>query len=372
MSDSIFNTKKLGFGYMRLPRRSDGSFDTEHCARMVDMFMAAGFNYFDTAYVYTGSEEDLKKTLVDRYPRESYTIASKMCAFMQCDGEESAKRQLYTSLERTGAGYFDYYLLHSLEEDNYMKYDEYHLWDFVKEAKEKGLIRHYGFSFHAGPERLDRLLTEHPDAEFVQLQINYADWESVSIQSGKCYEIARKHGKPIIIMEPVKGGLLADPLPDVKKLLTDHAPDASCASWAVRFAASLEGVAVVLSGMSDTNQMADNISFMEDFTPLTEEEQKILVKARELMEKDELIPCTSCRYCIAGCPMDIQIPVVFSDRNKYTQYGNLKRAVSTYERHTKGHGLASSCIKCMQCENVCPQHLPVTSYLEECAEVFEN
>lgn len=264
------STPKLGFGLMRLPKDLSGKIDIEQTKKMVDLFMESGLNYFDTAYVYDSgdSERAAKAALVDRYPRGSFTLATKLCAWMSAHDEKSAKRQFDTSLERTGAGYFDYYLLHALQAGNYQKYDEYHIWDFVKEQKEKGLIRHWGFSFHAGPELLDEILTAHPDAEFVQLQLNYADWENPDVTARANYEVARKHGKSIVVMEPVKGGALAEPPEPVRKIFKEADPDASYASWAIRYAASLDGIITVLSGMSNMAQMKDNLSYMKDSNPL--------------------------------------------------------------------------------------------------------
>lgn len=225
-------TPKLGFGLMRLPKTKDGKIDLEQTKQMVDRFMAAGLTYFDTAYVYDDgdSERAAKAALVDRYPRESFTLATKLCAWMGAHDEKSAKQQFYTSLERTGAGYFDYYLLHALQAGNYKTYDKYHIWDFVKEQKEKGLIKHWGFSFHATPDILDQLLTDHPDAEFVQLQLNYADWENPDVTARENYEVARKHGKSIVVMEPVKGGALANPPTKVQEIFRQADPKASFAS----------------------------------------------------------------------------------------------------------------------------------------------
>ena len=242
MSDYLGkDTFKLGFGLMRLPKLADGkSEDIEQVKKMVDLFIAAGGTYFDTAYVYDDglSEEATKLCLVDRYPRESYTLCTKLCAWLQCHDEESAKQQFYTSLERTGAGYFDYYLLHALQRNNYKKYDEYHIWNFAQELKDKGLIKNWGFSFHADPELLEELLTDHPEVDFVQLQINYADWDNPGVASRQCWEICRKHNKPVTIMEPVKGGALANPIQKVQDVFRAADPDASFASWAIRFAAS--------------------------------------------------------------------------------------------------------------------------------------
>ena len=360
---------KLGFGLMRLPKREE-QMDIDQIKHMVDLFMEAGFTYFDTAYIYQGSEAVAKEALVERYPREAYTLASKLNASVASD-EKTAKEQFQISLDRTGAGYFDYYLLHALMESNYTKYDTYHLWDFVKEQKEKGLIRHLGFSFHGGPKLLDQLLTEHPEVEFVQLQINYADWENPSITSRANYEIARKHGKSVVIMEPVKGGSLAKPSKAVRRLFEEYNGEMSCASWAIRFAASLDGILTVLSGMSDTQQMEDNLSYMINFQPLNDEEQKIIEQAKQILGKTDTIPCTSCHYCTEGCPKKIPIPEIFTAMNKQIGDGKMAEAVSDYQKATDTAGKASACINCRQCEKACPQHLEIARYLQQCAEALE-
>ena len=363
-------TSKLGFGLMRLPKKGLGT-DIEQMKQMVDLFMEAGFTYFDTAYVYMGSEAAAKKALVNRYPRDAYTLATKLNAFIMAPTEKAAKKQFYTSLERTGAGYFDYYLLHALMDNNYTKYEKFHLWDFVQEQKAKGLIKHLGFSFHAGPQLLDKLLTEHPEVDFVQLQLNYADWENPSVQSRANYEVARKHGKPIVVMEPVKGGNLADPPAEVKKLFMDYHSDMSCASWAIRFAASLEGVITVLSGMSNVEQMKDNLSYMKSFQPLNEEEQRIIQQAQRILGHSAAIPCTACHYCTEGCPKQIPIPEIFSAMNKKLANGQTLQAAEDYQKAIDGKGAASDCIRCRQCENACPQHLPIIRHLEQCRELLK-
>lgn len=362
---------KLGFGLMRLPKKGLHT-DIEQVKHMVDLFMEAGFTYFDTAYVYLGSEEAVKKALVDRYPRESYTLATKLNAMMMAPTEKAAKNQFYTSLERTGAGYFDFYLLHAMMEGGYRKYDKFHIWDFVSEQKAKGLVKHMGFSFHAGPRLLDQLLREHPEVDFVQLQINYADWENPSVTARANYEVAREHGKSIVVMEPVKGGTLANPPSAVKKLFEEYHPDMSFASWAIRFVASLDGIITVLSGMSNTSQMEDNLSYMKNFQPLNEEEQKIIQQAQRILGNSSTIPCTACHYCTEGCPKHIPIPEIFSAMNKQLGNGQMAEAVSDYRKATASGGLASECINCKQCECVCPQHLKIVDGLKQCAAKLEN
>ena len=362
---------KLGFGLMRLPKNEDGTIDIVQVKVMADMFIAAGGKYFDTAYVYDdgASEEAFRLAVAERYPRDAYYVCTKLNAgYPKCVDEAFAHQEFYTSLERTGAGYFDFYLLHALGEKNVAKYDEYHCWDFVKARKEEGLIRHYGFSFHGSPELLDELLTKHPEVDFVQLQINYADWEDGNVQSRRCYEVARKHGKPLTVMEPIKGGKLADPLPEVKKLFTDYDPDASFASWAVRYVASKDGIITVLSGMSNIAQMKDNLSYMKDFKPLNEEEEEIIAKAQEIFNRDETIKCTACHYCTEGCPMQIPIPDIFAIWNKKGQDPDLD-VKQEYLDATADKGQASACIECGQCESQCPQSLPIIELLKKCRKM---
>ena len=370
MDQNLADTRKLGFGLMRLPRRGI-AIDIEQVKQMVDMFMAAGFTYFDTAFMYPGSETAIRKALVDRYQRESYTLATKLYAPMMPTAA-IARNEFKTSLERTGAGYFDFYLLHALMQNNYRKYEKFGIWDFVKEQKEKGLIRHYGFSFHAGPELLDQLLTEHPDVDFVQLQINYADWENPSVASRANYEVARKHGKLITVMEPVKGGTLANPNEKVKSLFHAYDPNASAASWAIRFAASLDGILTVLSGMSNTAQMENNLSYMKDFRPLNEKEMSIIQEAQKILGKSRAIPCTACHYCTKGCPKEIPIPEIFAAMNKQISNGRQEEAAADYRQEVSAGHQASDCIHCLQCENACPQHIQITEYLKQCAETFEK
>ncbi|MBR2991379.1 MAG: aldo/keto reductase [Solobacterium sp.] len=362
---SEYPEMKLGFGLMRLPKLADETIDVEQTSRMVDAFLKAGGTYFDTAFAYPGSEEAIRKALVERYPRESYTLATKLIAQPGDTDEEKLKAEFTTSLERTGAGYFDFYLLHAFQRANYKKYDEYHLWDFVRELKEKGLIKHYGFSFHADPELLEELLEAHPDAEFVQLQINYADMENPGVNSRKNLEICRKYNKPVIVMEPVKGGILADPIDEVKAVFDKENNGLSYAGWALKYVCGLEGIMVALSGMSSFAQMEDNLSFMKDFTPLNAHELDVIKEAQEALNGDQSIACTACHYCTKGCPMNIPIPEIFTVENRKKGSPEF-RTKREYTIVTTGRGKASDCIGCGQCEAACPQHLPIISLLEQC------
>ena len=372
------HAKKLGFGCMRLPLldpNDGGNIDTQLLEQMVDTFLARGFTYFDTAWMYCGnkSEETMGKVLVRRHPRSSYTLTTKLPAYMLRTPEDRDK-VFFTQLERTGAGFFDYYLLHDVNDDSVRTFEALDCFTWIRDKKAAGLIRHMGFSFHGGPELLDRLLTENPDMELVQLQLNYLDWESETVQARKNYEIARKHNKQILVMEPVKGGTLANVPEEVESLLKARDPQASCASWAVRFAASLPGVAMVLSGMSDLEQLLDNTAYMDDFRPLTEEEVDLCHRCAEIINRKTAIPCTGCAYCVVSCPANICIPQYFSvynaDQREAVQAG-WNSQFNYFGNLTVNFGKPSDCVGCGRCEQMCPQHLPIREYLKDVAKRFE-
>lgn len=367
------NIPKLGFGLMRLPM-IDGEVDIEQTKQMVDMFLNAGFTYFDTAYGYLDgkSEKAVKTALVERHPRESFQLATKLPAWAGTKNAEEARQMFYTSLERTGAGYFDFYLLHNLGDTRTKAFDDYEIWDFVAELKRQGLVKHVGFSMHDSPEALEKVLQAHPEMEFVQLQINYADWDSSSVRARECYEMARKYGKPVIIMEPVKGGSLANLPESVSRVFEKANPDVTLSSWALRFAASLEGLVTVLSGMSNIEQMQDNLSTMQNFKPLSADEHKVIDAAMDALNAIERIPCTQCGYCTKDCPQHINIPGIFGAMNNALVYGNETGAQGNYNFATREGGKASDCLACGQCEAACPQHIDIIERLKTCAEKFEH
>lgn len=369
--DGAQGIKKLGFGLMRLPKAGE-AIDVEQTKRMVDLFMDAGFTYFDTAWAYAGSEEAIAQALVQRYPRESFQLATKAAPWISCESRDDAITQLETSLKKTGAGYFDFYLLHNLGEFRTHFFDDWGMWDWILEKKREGVIRHAGFSFHSTPEELDELLTSHPEMEFVQLQINYADWDNPAVQSRHCYEVARRHNKPVVIMEPVKGGMLANPPEQVARVLTQAEPTSSMASWAIRFAASLPGVITVLSGMSNVEQMQDNLSYMSTFTQLTSEQRATLARAQDELAKIDLIPCTRCNYCAKVCPKDIGISGTFTAMNMLTLYDNPETAKKerSWQVEKHGHLPADDCLRCGKCEQACPQHIKIREELARSVEVF--
>ncbi len=364
---------KLGFGLMRLPEK-DGEIDLERVCGMVDRYMKAGFNYFDTAYVYHGgnSEKAVKEVLVKRYPREAFTVATKLPAW-SISTPEDRDRVFAEQLERTGLSYFDYYLLHSMEDgSNYDVYEKLDCFSWCMQKKAEGKILHFGFSFHGTPELLEKVLDKHPEVEFVQIQLNYADWDNQVVHSGKLYEILRSRNIPMIIMEPVKGGTLANLSPDLEGMFREVHPDRSAASWAMRFCGSLDGIGTILSGMSTEEQVADNLATFTNFEPLSEREQQTIANVLEKMLATSLIGCTSCRYCVDGCPQNIRIPDIFGAVNTLRKFPGDNRPKFFYGSLTGFSGKASSCIGCGQCEAVCPQHLPIIELLREAAEKLED
>lgn len=365
--------KKLGFGCMRLPLLDGNAenIDEEAFCRMIDSYLAQGFCYFDTAYPYHNgsSEKAVRRCLVERYDRDRFLLATKMPVWLVKESGDYGKI-FDEQRERCGVSYFDFYLLHAMNKDRAAEAEQNGGFEFMKQMKAEGKIRHIGFSFHDTAEVLDQILTDHPEMEFVQLQINYYDWDSDNIQSGKCYETAKKHGVPVIVMEPVKGGTLADIAGEPGEVLRRLDEKASFASYAIRFAASLDDVLLVLSGMSDETQLKDNTSYMKEFKPLNEEEQSAVKKVVEELKKLPTIACTKCRYCVEGCPKKIAIPDLFDDYNMTVQFGVNDLTKGSYGRHTVEHGKADDCIRCGKCEGQCPQHLEIRNLLEQVAKTF--
>ncbi len=372
--------KKLGFGLMRLPVTDENdqkSIDMTELCKMVDTFLQRGFTYFDTAYMYHDhqSEIAIREALVKRHPRDSFTLTTKLPVSM-CKAEGDQERIFEEQRQKCGVEYFDYYLLHNLNSRNIDTAERFDAFGFQKRLLAEGKIKHMGFSFHDNAETLDKILTAHPEEEFVQLQINYLDWDSERVQSRLCYETAVRHGKKVIIMEPVKGGALAKLPEDAEALLRAEDPEASIASWAIRFAAGLDNVHVVLSGMSDLAQLEDNTAFMSDFKPITGDQRDKLYRCAEIINNYVAVPCTACRYCTEGCPMGIEIPDIFSIYNAHMKAKLLHswgdKSKEKYQEFTSTRAKASQCVKCRQCEGICPQHLPVVDTLAEIAGIFEN
>ena len=374
MSIDLSRMPKIGFGLMRLPE-TDGVIDIDKVCKMADAYMEAGFNYFDTAYVYHGgnSEKAVKEAIVKRYPRDSFTIATKLPAW-SIHSFEDRDRIFNEQLERCGVDYFDFYLLHSIEDgNNYDTYVKYDCFNWGVQKREEGKIKHLGFSYHGTPELLVKIVDSHPEIEFVQIQLNYADWDNPLVHSGKLYQILSERNIPIIVMEPCKGGKLANHDDECTEILKSIRPDKSVASWAFRFVGSLPGVTTILSGMSTQEQMEDNMNTFKNFEPLSDEERAAIDKVIEVMFRVEQVGCTACRYCVDGCPMSISIPDVISAINTKRKFPGDMRPQFFYNGLVSrdGNGKASDCIGCGQCEGVCPQHLPIIEILKEGVEKFE-
>ena len=363
--------KKLGFGCMRLPLLEDGSVDYIHFSKMVDKFISEGFNYFDTAHGYLSgkSEIAIRECISKRYPREAFILANKLSVnFFK--SEEDIRPFFASQLEACGVEYFDFYLMHAQNATYYKKYTACRAYEIAKELKEEGKIKHLAMSFHDKADVLDMILREHPEIEAVQIQFNYADYDDESVEAGKCYAVCRKHGKDVIVMEPVKGGSLVN-LPDEAQKIFDNLQGGSNASFAIRYAASFEGVKMVLSGMSNMEQILDNISYMKNFKALSAEESEAVEKVQKILKRQNIIPCTACKYCISECPKNIPIPEIFACMNSKMQHKGWN-GDWYFEILTKETGKPEDCILCGACERICPQKLDIRELLKLCGETLDK
>lgn len=363
--------KNFGFGFMRLPMKLM-MVDIKQTCKMVDTFLENGFNYFDTAhgYIRGKSEKAIKKCLVERYPRDRYILTDKLTdSFFK--KQEDIRPFFESQLKACGVEYFDFYLMHAQNAANFEFFKKCRAYETALELKAEGKIRHFGISFHDSAEVLEQILTEYPQIEVVQIQFNYLDYDDPAVQSRRCYEVCRKFNKPVIVMEPVKGGSLVN-LPQKAKNILDELDGGSPASYAIRFAAGFDGIMMVLSGMSTIEQMEDNISFMKDFNPLNEKEQNAVKGVCDIFHSMNFIPCTACRYCVDGCPKNISIPDLFAVMNAKKIHRDWNAAYYYNQVHTKLGGKASDCIKCGKCEKACPQHLNIRELLASVAKEFEK
>lgn len=363
--------KNFGFGCMRLPIKN-GEVDAAEMNRMVDLFLEKGFNYFDTAHGYLGgkSETALRECLVKRYPRERYILTDKLTNFY-FDSQEEVRPFFESQLSACGVDYFDFYLMHAQSEENFAKFKRCRAYETALELKAEGKIRHFGISFHDKAEALEQILQEYPQIEVVQIQFNYLDYHDAAVQSEACYDVCRRYSKPVIVMEPCKGGSLVN-LPEDADAVLKALKGGSNASYAIRYAAGFDGIMMVLSGMSNLEQMKDNLSFMEDFSPLSETELAAVKQVRTILHGKNMIPCTACRYCTDGCPKRISIPDLFACMNAKKTFHDWNADYYYNNVHTVNNGKASDCVKCGKCEKACPQHLEIRRLLAEVAEEFEK
>ena len=370
MSGTIQTDKigKLGFGFMRLPR-INGELDEKQVNKMVDAFLSSGGTYFDAAYVYDGAEVALRKTLVERHPRESFQIATKLPVGM-VNAQRPMEHFINTSLERLGTDYIDFYLLHGINSKANQQAEDLGLWEYLKDLRSQGIIRHIGFSFHGHPNDLDEILTKHPEVEFAMLQINYNDWTRPRVMAKRLHEIAREHNKPVVVMEPLLGGKLASTESPIVELLRIADPDASIASWALRYVAQLDGVITTLSGMSTFEQVEDNIKTFTDIKPLSTDEMATIEKAVDILNGVPRIECTSCNYC-KDCPSDINIAALIGLYNDYLIHKTLVNLAGGYNWMTGGRGKAKDCTACGACEDICPQDLEIIETLKKVSKLFD-
>lgn len=367
----VFDVSKinipLGFGCMRFDGRADDTVDIAQVSEMIDCYMEAGGNYFDTAWAYPNSEKTLRKALVERHPRDSYLIASKCITWSNCTCKEDLEAQLQETLATLGIDYLDVYLMHNLGGTRTASFEKYDAWEFVKSVKERGLAKHIGFSAHCTPEELEGFIAAYPEAEIIQLQANYSDWDSPDFRERECVELAHAHGFPVIAMEPVKGGILADPPQAVKDILDEAMPNDSYATAALRFTASQPGIVVTLSGMSTLEQVQDNCRAFRDFKPLDDGELAAIDRARAALKEGGTVQCTSCDYCAKVCPLNIGISQSLAVLNHFINYGDAASAgyqMGFVVRFNAGKSMITECIRCGACEDACPQNLPILEYFD--------